>query len=222
MELRSIRGMLLWSSGVCNPAMAARTSSTSLRRLRKLGAVRFSKCVYNPVRAGLAGNATVQLYLDCDGVLADFQQGADKLLGMDRFTYQKRFGRKKYLQALKSAPDFYGTLSLKPDARKLFSAIEHLDPVILTAVPERGWAESQKQAWCARYFPRTRLIITTVRGKSRYCSPGDVLVDDNRRHELSWSKAGGVFVHHVDARSTLENLRRIRPMWFRADVSEGS
>ena len=35
---------------------------------------------------------TVQLYLDCDGVLADFDRAATALLGMGSREYEKRHG----------------------------------------------------------------------------------------------------------------------------------
>jgi hypothetical protein len=156
----------------------------------------------------------VQLYLDCDGVLADFETAANELLGMDRADYQARFGREMYLRCLAAAPNFYGELALKPGANELFAAVRHLSPVILTAVPEGGWAESQKQAWVARHFPGTQVITTQADSKSRYCKPGDVLIDDNSRHCVAWSAAGGAFIHYEDASTTLKQLRAIRPAWF--------
>src|SRR3546814_16326249 len=43
--------------------------------------------------AGALEGVTMQLYLDCDGVLADFDRGATELLGMQPRAYEKRHGR---------------------------------------------------------------------------------------------------------------------------------
>lgn len=74
----------------------------------------------------------MQLYLDCDGVLADFDKAATELLGMPPRTFEKRRGIGAFWRELTRHPDFYGSLPLMPDAIELFEAVRHLDPVILT------------------------------------------------------------------------------------------
>jgi len=46
-----------------------------------------------------------QLYLDCDGVLADFNKGATAALGLHPRAYEKRHGIGRFWQKLASAPD---------------------------------------------------------------------------------------------------------------------
>jgi hypothetical protein len=57
-----------------------------------------------------------RLFLDCDGVLADFDAGAQALLGMKPRAFQERYGPGRFWARLASAPDFYGTLPLMPGA----------------------------------------------------------------------------------------------------------
>jgi hypothetical protein len=40
-------------------------------------------------------------------------------------------------------------------------------------------------------------------------SPGDVLVDDLLKYKALWEEAGGTFVHHRSARSTLGELEAL-------------
>jgi beta-phosphoglucomutase-like phosphatase (HAD superfamily) len=98
----------------------------------------------------------VQLYLDCDGVLADFDRGATKLLDMPPRIYEKRHGIAAFWREIARHPDFYGTLPLMPDAKELFAAVRHLIPVILTGLPRGAWAAPQKIRWAARHFPARR------------------------------------------------------------------
>lgn len=86
----------------------------------------------------------MQLYLDCDGVLADFGRAATQLLGMSPRTFEKRRGIGAFWREIARHPDFYGTLPLMPDAMRLFHAVRHLDPVILTGLPRGQWAAPQK------------------------------------------------------------------------------
>jgi hypothetical protein len=153
-----------------------------------------------------------QLYLDCDGVLADFDTGAAAVLGMPPRAFERRFGLGRFWAKLATAPDFYFGLPLLPDATILFQAVKHLDPVILTGVPRGNWAADQKVRWAARYFPGTRIVTTLARDKRKHAREGDVLVDDHLRHAHLWEEAGGIFLHHRNAATTIEALRAYFPV----------
>ena len=154
-----------------------------------------------------------QLFLDCDGVLADFDKGATAILGMPPRAFEKKHGLGRFWAKLAAAPDFYFGLPLLDGATELFEAVRHLDPIILTGLPRGNWAADQKVRWAAHYFPGTRIITTMARNKRDHAQPGDVLVDDQLRHAHLWEETGGVFIHHKDVPTTLEQLRA----WFPLD-----
>ena len=108
----------------------------------------------------------MQLYLDYDGVLADFDRGASALLGMPPRIYEKRKRLGTFWRELARHPHFYGSLPLMPDAMLLFQAVRHLNPIILTGVPRGQWATPQKIRWAGEHFPGTR-IITVLAVKKR-------------------------------------------------------
>ncbi len=150
-----------------------------------------------------------QLFLDCDGVLADFDRGAAAVLGMRPRAFQERQGIGRMWARLAGAPDFYGTLPLMPDARELFAAVRHLDPIILTGLPRGNWAAPQKVRWAAEHFPDTRIITCMAVNKRDHGREGDVLVDDTLKHRHLWEEAGGIFVHHRSAAESVAALREI-------------
>lgn len=150
-----------------------------------------------------------QLFLDCDGVLADFDAGATEVLGMSPRAFEQRHGKREFWRRLTRARDFYATLPLMPDAAMLFDAVAHLDPVILTGLPLGDWAAPQKVRWAAEHFPGTRIITCMARDKFRHMTGLDVLVDDRADHRDKWEAAGGTFVHHKSARQSLEQLAEI-------------
>ena len=152
-----------------------------------------------------------RLFLDCDGVLADFGAGATALLGMGAQQYQDAHGKSDFWRRLARAPDFYGALPLMADARLLFDAVAHLEPNILTGLPIGNWAAPQKVRWAATHFPGTPIITTMARDKFRHMTGADVLVDDREDHRVAWEDAGGTFIHHRDARSSLIALAAIFP-----------
>lgn len=157
-----------------------------------------------------------RLYLDCDGVLADFDKGATAVLGLPPRAFEKRHGLGRFWQRLAMAPDFYFGLPLMDDALDLFEAVRHLGPVILTGLPRGNWAADQKVRWAAKHFPGTRIITTMARDKRDHAREGDVLVDDQTRHRERWEEVGGVFVHHTSARESLAQLGEYFPLQTRA------
>ena len=163
----------------------------------------------------------MQLYLDCDGVLADFDRAATELLGMGPRQFEKRHGPPAFWKRLARHNDFYGSLPLMPDAMILFDAVRHLNPIILTGLPRGDWAAPQKVRWAAEHFPGTRIITCLAADKRRHARDGDVLVDDTLKYEALWTGAGGIFVHHRDARTTIDELRRLIPEEMAAGASWG-
>jgi hypothetical protein len=148
-----------------------------------------------------------RLYLDCDGVLADFDGAFEEQFGLPPRAYEAKHGIGAFWRDLRrQAPQFYLFLPLKADARELHDAVKHLEPTILTGCPSGGWAEPQKVAWAGVHFPGTPIITCMARDKRTYCQPGDVLVDDQAKHREPWTEAGGVFVLHRSAAETIPQV----------------
>ena len=155
--------------------------------------------------------AEPRLFLDCDGVLADFDAGVERLLGMGAKEYERRHSLGAFWGKLAKAPDFYARLPLIADARLLFEAVEHLHPTVLTGLPLGKWAAPQKLAWVEQHFPGTPVITCMARDKHRFMDPGDVLVDDRENHRATYEAHGVIFVHHRSARDSLRELAAIYP-----------
>ena len=153
--------------------------------------------------------AEPRLFLDADGVLADFDRGSRDLLGMRPKDFIDRHGRGAFWKRLAKAPNFYGSLRQMPDAQLLFDAVKHLKPTILTGLPLGSWAAPQKVEWAANHFPGVPIITCMARDKHKHMHPGDVLVDDREKHRAAYEAAGVVFVHHKNAEDSLRQLAKI-------------
>lgn len=152
-----------------------------------------------------------RLFLDADGVLADFDEGFRSLLGAYPGDYERRHGRGSFWRKLAAADNFYGSLPEMPDARVLFDAVKHLKPTILTGLPLGKWAAPQKIKWAAEHFPGVPIITCMARDKHKHMHSGDVLVDDRENHRAAYEEAGVVFVHHKNAEDSLRQLAKIYP-----------
>ena len=150
-----------------------------------------------------------QIFLDCDGVLADFDRGAEKILGLPPGLFEQRYGAGEFWRQLARADGFFENLEPMPDAYELYEAVRHRNPIILTGLPRGSWAEPQKRRWAKRRFPDVPVITTMAALKHEHRHPGDVLVDDRDKHRHLWEAAGGRFVHHKTARNSIEELRAL-------------
>ena len=151
-----------------------------------------------------------KLFLDCDGVLADFDSGASAVLGRTPHEFEAQHGRREFWRRIAGHSGFFATLPLMPDAMVLWEAVAHLHPVILTGVPAGDWAAPQKMRWAAEHVPGARMITTLARLKREHMEvPGDVLVDDTLTFRSLWEEAGGVFVRHESATKTIDALAKL-------------
>jgi 5'(3')-deoxyribonucleotidase len=150
-----------------------------------------------------------RLFLDADGVLADFDEGVRRLLGAYPRDYERKHGRGSFWKHLAAADNFYATLPEMEDARLLFDGVKHLKPTILTGLPLGKWAAPQKVEWAAEHFPGVPIITCMARDKHKHMRAGDVLVDDRENHREAYEAAGVVFVHHRNAADSLRQLAKM-------------
>ena len=151
-----------------------------------------------------------QLFLDCDGVLADFDASAFKLFGMSSKEFEKKNGSSAFWRAIHRKGDFYRSLALMPDAVELVEAVRHLKPIILTGTSGEI-SVIQKKEWAAEHFPDLEIITCLSRNKRDHSKPGDILVDDIPKYRSRWLENGGIFISHYDSKTTLEALRVYYP-----------
>ncbi len=149
----------------------------------------------------------MRIYLDCDGVLADFDTHFENCFGTPPRDYEDKNGAKIFWRDIHSEqPTFYRDLPLMPDAMELFEAVAPMRPIILTGCPRGGWAEPQKLAWAAEHFPGIPMVVCMSRDKRNYCQPGDVLIDDRPHYQSKWEDAGGVWITHTSAANSIDQL----------------
>lgn len=149
----------------------------------------------------------MQLFLDCDGVLADFVGGCQKLLGMYPSEFEKTYGEAEMWNRIESYHDFFGTLEPLSDSYELFDAVKHLNPIILTGRPRGEWAIEQKLLFRDKYYPGTEMIVCRSADKIKYAKPGDVIVDDWYKYQHIWVNGGGIWVMHTSAKDSIRQLK---------------
>ncbi|MGE3962433.1 MAG: hypothetical protein AB7F65_12200 [Dehalococcoidia bacterium] len=146
------------------------------------------------------------LYLDLDGVLADFDARVRALFG--RAPEELRLD--EMWRRAEGTPGFFEHMPKTPDADELWAFCQPFDPQILTGLPRGDWAAEQKRRWVARHLGADVPVITCLaREKCVYAAPGDVLVDDRTRYAHLWEAQGGIFVPHTSAAASIAALREL-------------
>lgn len=148
-----------------------------------------------------------KIFLDCDGVLADFDSYAHAIFGAPPRAAEETIGTPAFWGTLQAHEGFYARLPVLDGARELYEAVKHLHPTILTGMPLGDWAEPQKRAWAEKHFPGVPVICCLSKDKRLHMEPGDVLVDDYLKYRHLWEEAGGIFVHHTSAASSIAQLK---------------
>jgi 5'(3')-deoxyribonucleotidase len=156
------------------------------------------------------------LYLDMDGVVADFDEYAARTLELspsggiypDEVWYELAANARLYRDLIKT---LYAD-DLVSECRD-FTLTKEYDLKFLTAVPKGNdvpWAFYDKVLWAQQHFPGIAVMFGPYsKDKWQHCRPGDILIDDRLSNIEQWRVAGGIAIHHTNIDATLYELSRL-------------
>ncbi len=159
----------------------------------------------NPIR---------QIFLDQDGVLADFESGFIKTLGyeVDLKTNKDIYHQEKRKL---TAQRLFRNLDPLPDAWKLvdwcLNSGIHTEILTSAGTVNRTIVIKDKIDWIRRYVSPHWIVIPTFNGyqKAAFAHKKAVLIDDRRRNIDCWTEAGGIGVLHETSDETIKQLNEI-------------
>ncbi len=158
------------------------------------------------------------IYIDMDGVVADFDSYVSILLGRKIGWDSTTDLTDEEWEIIASEDRIYYQLPLMPDATKLVAYVKSLSTRFhvgfLTAVPRRSTipsAKDDKQAWVNKYFPGMRMDIGPYsHHKQKWCKPGDILIDDRPSNIEQWTAVGGIAIYHTgDVDASIKRLNEV-------------
>lgn len=154
-----------------------------------------------------ARTTTATLYLDMDGVMADFDGAFPKVFGLDH----RNMADAEMWRHINGHPSFFRDLPPMTGALQFFRKVEDFNPVILTACPKSNYQNValQKRAWVREHLSKNVLVLPVMGGINKPLfmhQPGDILIDDYRRNVEAWIAAGGRGILHRDWQQTREKF----------------
>jgi hypothetical protein len=152
----------------------------------------------------------ITLYLDMDGVLADFHKEYDKF-------DPNRDDRKKFRASVLDH-HIFEKLDFMPDTQELLNHVSKLQGInveILTSMgthdPFQGEAaKTQKLKWLnAKNIPYKANFVRSKEEKAQYATPTSILIDDSIGCITPFKEAGGYGILHTNAKDTIDQLNSI-------------
>ena len=160
----------------------------------------------------------ITVYIDMDGVVADFDGYAEKCLGY-RNPNGKRYPEEDWYKLVADGR-FYLGLNKLPWADYLISEICRLasmskyafDYKFLTAVPNGNdcpYSFQDKIDWVRKHWGNIDVFFGPYsQDKAIRCTSQDVLIDDRPKNIEEWNNAGGKGIHFIDdAEGTIKKLQ---------------
>ena len=154
-----------------------------------------------------------KIYLDMDGVLADFVgtiQGPEFLNG-------PLSGEEHYDQNKKDFTEkgLFKKLTPLPDMQKLVDYAKSLgvpcEILTCAGVVNHDMVCQDKTDWIRKYVDQDMPVHITKKGveKAKFAQPGYVLVDDRLKNINAWKAAGGTGILHLNAVTTNGHLETL-------------
>jgi len=156
------------------------------------------------------------VYVDMDGVLADFDQGVYNITGTSPDTISEEelwnaineYGKSK----------FFSELPWMSGSKEMWNFITNnfLKVKILSALGKSDKGNNQtaqgKTAWLRHNLPSLResdiILVENKHRKRHYSRPGDIIIDDTPVVIQEWIKKGGIGILHVSATGTINQLKK--------------
>lgn len=148
------------------------------------------------------------IYLDMDGVIADFDGHFERLFGV----FPRTMPSTQRWEKVNNMPNYWADLPKTKKADILVNYLNKYGFTILTGVPHQGCekAKTEKHVWLKNYYGiETNIICCFSKDKAKYCRSGDILIDDWPKNIEQWKQAGGIGILHTSVEDTLEQLKKL-------------
>jgi len=152
------------------------------------------------------------IYLDLDGVVADFVKRYKEMYHMEPKEAEKKKQFDKFFDEFIATSQF-AKLDLMPGAMDGITFLRKLNipTQILSSTANQERYEdisNQKLIWLQTYgITFNAIFVPGKRLKQQYAAPDKIIIDDTLSVIEQWNAAGGIGIHHKNWKDTLAILK---------------
>ena len=156
------------------------------------------------------------IYLDMDGVIADFFKAFAKVNGVNH--WKEIDDIEKQILELQQT-DFFNTLEQYPTSKELVDFVKDLagDDWGICSSPLRGDVRNSaywKEVWLKEngFFPPKKKNLIFTSNKAKWATMNgkpNVLIDDKPSNILAWEKAGGIGIRYQANEDCLKAVKQV-------------
>lgn len=150
-----------------------------------------------------------RIYLDLDGVMADFDAHFPAVFGHSH----KGMPDDDMWSLINSNNTFFFDMPPCLGAVDFFKWLEQFNPIILTACPKSDYANVavQKRQWVHKHLSKDVTVLPVLHGRFKWLfmhAPGDILIDDYKKNIGEWETNRGVGILHRNFHDTYHALKQ--------------
>jgi phosphopantetheine adenylyltransferase len=160
-----------------------------------------------------------KVYLDMDGVLADFDQRFRGLADMEPKEFEEKYGKNAFWNFIDEEHKikFWVGIPIMPGAKELVDYVRPYDYEILSAPSMKKQSRLGKILWVKNHTADvfgSKPIINFKQAKEKHLvkpelSQFDILVDDRADTIDRWNAAGGTGILYTSAGQTINTLKKL-------------
>ena len=158
-----------------------------------------------------------KIYVDMDGVVADFDKRFTDLSGMSPSEFESKNGKNAFWDFIdvKHKLAFWVGIPPMSDAQSLMDYVSKHDYEMLTAPSIKKESLMGKGLWIRNWtnkglFPsKPKVNYKPAKNKHQFAAPNHILIDDKPSTIDSWNAAGGIGILHTSAGNTISQLKKL-------------
>ena len=161
-----------------------------------------------------------KIYLDMDGVVADFEQRFKDLSGMGPREFEAKYGKNAFWDFIDEGDNkikFWVGIPPMEGASQLVNYVSKHDYVMLTAPSIKKQSRLGKALWIRNHtgdiFPSKPTVIFKAAKEKHKVKPSltekDILIDDKASTIDNWNAAGGTGILYTSANQAISELKKL-------------
>ena len=159
-----------------------------------------------------------KIYVDMDGVVADFDQRFLDLSGMMPREYEAKYGRDAFWEFIDEGENklkFWVGIPQMSDAQSLMDYVSQYDYEMLTSPSIKQQSLMGKGLWIKNqtknglFKSKPKVNYRFAKKKIEFAAPNHILIDDKASTIDSWNSKGGIGILHTSAADTINQLKKL-------------